>query len=152
MISNADVNATSTINKCKCGAVPHLALHTMIHPEVYTVECDKCHRTTAPFNVISEAIKNWNEGNSFEQGYEKILNEVIETIPYWDDVLVVIKMKYKHETDYTYICELVLYDDDKHELVWQSDWWEGQEEVNLVAYYPITEISQAIVQFTKARH
>lgn len=61
-------------------------------------------------------------------------------------------MKYKHETDYTYICELVLYDDDKDELVWQNDWWEGQEEVELVAYYPITEISQAIIQFTKARH
>ena len=65
MFSNADIDAMSTINKCECGAVPHLSLHTTIHPEVYTVDCDKCHKTTAPFYVISEAIKKTGMKDTF---------------------------------------------------------------------------------------
>lgn len=57
----------------------------------------------------------------------------------YEDVIVGIKMKYDHETEYERLNVIFSpYGDGNG--IWEYDWWEGQQEVYLVGIIPISEV------------
>lgn len=56
------------------------------------------------------------------------------------DYVVRIRLKYDCETEWTYINELLLVDDDC-KYMWFNDWHEGQQQVEILGYIPVDEIS-----------
>ena len=79
-----------------------------------------------PYNVIADII----------------LNKYIK-FGYVLDFVVRIRLKYNSETKYREYNEL-LYNDGQNwlqpNLVWQNDWWEGEQSVELIGCIPIDEL------------
>ena len=58
-----------------------------------------------------------------------------------DDLLVNLRYKYECETEWTYSKELLLYNVMAVGIYeWNNDWWEGQENVEILGYIPISKI------------
>ena len=51
-------------------------------------------------------------------------------------------LKYDHEDDYHYTNELLLFDGDNY--YWDSDWDEGQQDIHVVGYMPISQMDTFI--------
>lgn len=58
----------------------------------------------------------------------------------YEDVIVGIKMKYDHETEYERLNVIFSYSAVQKCGIWEYDWWEGQQEVYLVGIIPISEV------------
>lgn len=58
--------------------------------------------------------------------------------------IVRIRLKYSFETDWRYINELYLYDPESglphSEYVWENDWWEGEEDVEILGFINISDV------------
>lgn len=68
--------------------------------------------------------------------------KLLDTLPV-DYYVVRLKLKYDHEKDYQYSNELLLYDGSDYEgsiYHWNNDWDEGQQDVEVIGYIPISEI------------
>lgn len=53
--------------------------------------------------------------------------------------LVTIKLKYDYEDNYRYTNELLLVDENC-EYYWLSDWNEGETDIEIIAYIPVSDI------------
>lgn len=58
--------------------------------------------------------------------------------------VVSIRLKYSFESDWRYINELYLYDPEGglpySDYVWENDWYEGEEYVEILGYINISDI------------
>lgn len=68
------------------------------------------------YDEICDPIKEWCEGN------------------YYDDFLVTIWVG-DHETT-----ELLEFDANRFDFIWLNDWWEGEEDVRILGFAPISDI------------
>lgn len=68
----------------------------------------------------------------------------LEHLPFYDDLIVEVHYKYKHETQYTVSNEILLYDGDHNDWTWLNDWDEGQSDdplgVYIAAFVPVSEV------------
>ena len=71
---------------------------------------------------------------TLDEFYKAIEKEVYE------DYIVCIKMKYTHEKEYYITNELYLFDDGEVKYEWQNDWWEGQQEVEVLGYIAVSNV------------
>ena len=69
----------------------------------------------------------------------KEFKEAIDREPEIRDYLVKIKIKYKNETEYRYLNELLLVSPPCF-YEWANDWFEGEEDVRIVDYKAIEDI------------
>ena len=59
---------------------------------------------------------------------------------YFDDLLVFMRYKYDFETEWNYSNQLFLFESDDIGHVWQRDWDEGQQDVEILAFMRIDDI------------
>lgn len=72
-----------------------------------------------------------------------------------DDYVIRLKLKYDHDKDYRYTNELLLYDGSDYEgsiYHWDNDWDEGQHDVQVVGYIPVSEIDTFHLPVPDAYH
>ena len=70
--------------------------------------------------------------------------KLLYTLPV-DDYVVRLKLKYDHEKDYSYTNELLIYDGSDYEgsiYHWDNDWDEGQQDIEVIGYIPVSEIDR----------
>ena len=77
---------------------------------------------------------------TIDEFYKAIEKEVYE------DYIVCIKMKYTHEKEYYITNELYLFDGGQVKYEWQNDWWEGQQEVEVLGYIAVSDVEIEKVQ------
>lgn len=76
-----------------------------------------------------------------------IFFKLLDTLPV-DDYIVRIKLKYDNETDYRYTNELLLYEGSDYEgsiYIWNNDWNEGEQDVEVIGYIPVSEVDRFYV-------
>ena len=73
------------------------------------------------YSVVSDIIERWCDKH------------------YWDDFLVTIKYWYDVEKKPTINTEILEYDGYRG-FEWVNDWWEGQQNVELLGFMPVSEL------------
>lgn len=68
---------------------------------------------------------------------EKLFGE-LEKVPLEDQV-VTLKIKYDYENEYRYTNQLLLVDEN-FEYYWLNDWNEGETDVEVIAYIPVSDV------------
>ena len=73
--------------------------------------------------------------------YDAVEKIVLDTYgPLNASIVVQLQMKYDYEDNWEECTELLLNDGeswDNPEWIWENDWWEGQQDVDLIAAAPI---------------
>lgn len=64
-----------------------------------------------------------------------------------DDYVVRLKLKYDDEKDYRYTNEILEFDGDDY--VWSNDWDEGQQDVEVIGYMPVSDIDTFCIPIDK---
>ena len=59
----------------------------------------------------------------------------------YDDLIVCIRYKYNHEIDYTEQNEILTHEWNPDQWVWLNDWNEGQQQVYVVGWIGLSELS-----------
>lgn len=59
---------------------------------------------------------------------------------YFDDLLVFMRYKYDFETEWDYSKQLFLFEGDDIGHVWQNDWDEGQQDVEILGFMKIDDV------------
>ena len=68
---------------------------------------------------------------------EKLFGE-LEKVPLEDQV-VLLKLKYDYEEEYRYTNQLLLVDEN-FEYYWLNDWNEGETDVEVIAFIPVSDV------------
>ena len=80
----------------------------------------------------------------YTNGYAAVEDAVLSRYAYTGESIVVeLRTKYSHEKTYAQRTELLLNDgpDFLSPLyVWENDWWEGEQDIELVAAAPISRV------------
>ena len=65
-----------------------------------------------------------------------------------EDYIVCVEYKYDHEKDYTRSNELLIWDNEVNggQYVWLNDWWEGQQDVTILASIAIADLDILLLQ------
>ena len=86
----------------------------------------------------------WDKNSTAYDAVEKIIHEKYSN---GEDFVVQIKLRYnptkEYREEYREITELYYndgYDWQYPDYVWQYDWWEGEEDVELIAVAPISSL------------
>lgn len=82
-----------------------------------------------------------------QNGYEAVEKAVMEQMATLygftnESILVRIGKRYSHEDEYTYSTELLMNDGEDWatpKYIWESDWWEGEQEIKIFFAAPISE-------------
>lgn len=85
------------------------------------------------------AIKlTWGKRSS---AYEAVEKAIPKNMLYCD-MLVRIMIKYSWESDDEYVIsnEILTYCASEEIVIWENDWWEGQQDVFIIAAAPIEKI------------
>lgn len=87
------------------------------------------------------AVKlTWDQSSSAYEAVEKAIskNKLYDNC----DMLVRIKCKYSWESDNEYVTsnEILTFDAIGEVAMWEYDWWEGQQDVWVIAAVPIEKI------------
>lgn len=61
----------------------------------------------------------------------------LDNLTYKRNMIVLIKMKYSSESEYTYTNELLMFDGDYY---WENDWDEGQQDVEFLGAIPVDDV------------
>lgn len=88
-----------------------------------------CYDHEDPYDII---------GNYIEENMNK---DFPEDIPYMRECLVVMKFR-----DDGYFNDVFMEDNGKY--VWEHDWWEGEDYVELVGYAPMDVLAEEIVKWS----
>ena len=87
------------------------------------------------------AVKlTWDKSSS---AYEAVEKAISKNKSYFNcDMLVRIMTKYSWESDDEYVTsnEILTSDESGEVATWEYDWWEGQQDVWVIAAAPIEEI------------
>lgn len=85
-------------------------------------------------------IITWPEDSTAYEAIEKIALKKYRHIS--DSLIVQFRMKYDYEERWDDYTELLLIEGDwgAEEYVWQDDWWEGEQCVDLIAIAPVCRI------------
>lgn len=79
-------------------------------------------------------------------------NDYLKTLETIEDQLVYMRYKYSWETNWTYAKELLLVDTDESEYyAWLNDWFEGQQDIEILGCIPITEIDVPLFETNTAK-
>lgn len=87
------------------------------------------------------AVKlTWDKSSSAYEAVEKAISK--NKLYYNCDMLVRIKCKYSGESDNEYVTsnEILTFDESGEVAMWEYDWWEGQQDVWVIAATPIEKI------------
>ena len=87
------------------------------------------------------AIKlTWDKSTSAYESVEKVISK--NKLYYNCDMLVKIKRKYSWESGDKYVTsnEILTFDESGETAVWEYDWWEGEQDVWVIAAVPIEKI------------
>ena len=57
-----------------------------------------------------------------------------------DHMLATISLRYDCESEPRLTTEILEYEFDPDQYIWLSDWWEGEENVELIGYSPLSKI------------
>ena len=57
------------------------------------------------------------------------------------DYIVIIRLRYEHDKEYDNITEILEYDPTSDIHFWVSDWYEGQQHVEILAAVPLSHIT-----------
>lgn len=83
---------------------------------------------------VFDYVKNFNNLDVDE--FEKLIDEKY----YFDDLLVFMRYKYDFETEWDYSKQLFLFEGDDIGHVWQNDWDEGQQDVEILGFMKIDDV------------
>lgn len=75
--------------------------------------------------------------------YEKFMQRLTSQMER-TDYIIRLGTRYSGEKDYTYSNEVLVYDGDDT-FQWLNDWDEGQDDVIVVGYIPVAEISELYI-------
>lgn len=76
----------------------------------------------------------------------------LKTLEVIEDQLVYMRYKYSWETNWTYSKEILLADMDAPEYyAWLNDWFEGQENIEILGCIPIDEIDVPLFETNTAK-
>lgn len=79
-------------------------------------------------------------------------NDYLKTLDVIEDQLVYMRYKYSWETDWTYSKEILIVDTNESEYyVWLNDWFEGQENIEILGCIPISEIDVPLFETNTAK-
>ena len=79
-------------------------------------------------------------------------NNYLETLDIIENQLVYMRYKYSWETNWTYAKELLLVDtDEPDDYVWLNDWFEGQQDIEILGCIPISEIDVPLFETNTAK-
>lgn len=67
-----------------------------------------------------------------------------------DDYVVRLKLKYDDEKDYRYTNEILVFEGDNY--VWANDWDEGEHDVEVLGYIPVSEIITFRIPIADVNH
>ena len=87
------------------------------------------------------AVKlTWDKSSSAYEAVEKAISK--NKLYYNCDMLVRIKCKCSWESDNEYVTsnEILTFDESGEVATWEYDWWEGQQDVWVIAAAPIEKI------------
>lgn len=56
------------------------------------------------------------------------------------DLIIHMGIKYDHEDEYTYTNELLYYTEYGNYSMWESDWCEGQRNIDILGFIPVDEV------------
>lgn len=89
----------------------------------------------------------WDKNST---AYKAVAKVVLEKYKYTNESIVVqIRLKYSCEQKYKDITELFINDGEDYgnpDYIWENDWWEGQQDVELIATAPISEIDLSVTE------
>lgn len=74
------------------------------------------------YNKIGSIVESWCKKHAYQT------------------MIVTISMKYEWEKQPCIFSEIMEFDCDTCSLVWRSDWWEGQQSVELIGFCPLSDI------------
>lgn len=78
----------------------------------------------------------------------KIIDDFLDSLPH-EDCIIKIRCKYACETRWETLNELVCYYDSydgMHNVwEWQYDWFEGQDDVEILGYIPVNSVDVPIL-------
>lgn len=85
--------------------------------------------------------------DKYSTAYEAVRDVILNKYPYENDNFVVV-LRTRHSKDDAWSDEFseLLYNDgkswipDDRKYIWDSDWWEGELEVELIAFAPVWRI------------
>lgn len=82
----------------------------------------------------------WKKG---ENPYGVIKELVLKEYGNWTEPIVVwLKQKYECEQNYQEVTDMLSLSDNGwfSEWLFENDWWEGQQDVDLIGFAPVSEI------------
>lgn len=62
-------------------------------------------------------------------------------------IIVKLKYKYDHETEYTVSTEILDYYDDMY--IWVNDWYEGQQNIQVIAWISAEDVIDIVFPETQ---
>lgn len=76
----------------------------------------------------------------------------LKTLRIVEDQLVYMRYKYSWETDWTYANEILMVDTNvPDDYVWLNDWFEGQQDIEILGCIPINEIDVPLFETNTAK-
>lgn len=78
-------------------------------------------------------------------------NNYLKTLEVIEDQLVYMRYKYSRETNWTYSKEILIVDDVPDDYAWLDDWFEGQEDIEILGCIPINEIDVPLFETNTAK-
>lgn len=85
---------------------------------------------------------SWNKNQT---AYRAVSEQVLKRFGWTNESIVVqIKKKYSSDDNYSNITELLINDaqsDGEPQYIWEHDWWEGEQDVELIAAAPVSLIT-----------
>lgn len=57
-----------------------------------------------------------------------------------ENMLATISLRYDYESEPRLTTEILEYEFDPDRYIWHSDWWEGEQNVELIGYAPLSKI------------
>lgn len=70
---------------------------------------------------------------------ESIVNKIYG-IEQPGDLIICMGIKYDHENEYTYTNELLYFTEYGSYNLWESDWFEGQRNIDIIGFVPVNEV------------
>lgn len=70
------------------------------------------------------------------------LTELYEKLKLEADCEFIVRLKYRYswEKEWTYTNEILVYELATDTFIWEDDWDEGQDEVVVLGYCPVSEL------------
>ena len=82
--------------------------------------------------------------NEFNAYLNKVVEEYVHKIECMETLIITIKYKYDWEKEYRITNEIL--QSANCEYCWLSDWWEGEEDIELLGIIALSEVETNPIQ------